>query len=252
MFTWAAVGTPVTEPAKHIRHWTYASPSDCALLKRCHFVDKPRVDLLSPFWSPATAEVLTSFHAIMREMVIEKDDLRDLDDVEVVQSYRSLLSRADDVYTKILAVFDKAIDALEQDPSTTSPVASNAHSSLLSPTFSSQDTTCGDGALALPNTASPLASVAGALDSPSVTSKVVCTAPEIGVNEAPEPSAITADEEARISDAAAASIAVLSEACVGTTTHTKHPNSRKRLDPMDIDDDADPKGKRVRLTSSRR
>lgn len=120
MFSSAGVGKIVEQPPSHLDRWDGRPHGDCAISKNSMFFDEhPPLNRLSSFWLPATVNLLDSFYQLAWELVKAKRDVTHVE--EDVEPYKALLSRADEYYDRVLALFDRALEALDDEEADVDP-----------------------------------------------------------------------------------------------------------------------------------
>lgn len=130
MFVWIGIEMQVQTVPEFITLWDHQNPTISLNSKESFVNKKMPVKLIAPFWGPASRGLLTSFHDFIKDIVSQKDDIRNIDDPEErVKELEALHAGFDGHYQTLKAIFDKALQELEQEKPLVTPGSSQATNS---------------------------------------------------------------------------------------------------------------------------
>lgn len=116
MCSWEGVGQQVKQRPRDLDFWdTDNDPRATFFTKKGHYFlpTSPNIDCIPDFWSQASIDLLVGFYRIVRSLILEKMMFHPLNTEELRLGLRELLETADATYDQVLALFDEALDELE-------------------------------------------------------------------------------------------------------------------------------------------
>lgn len=125
MCSWENVGRLAKCRPTELQYWDVnQDPAETYEMKPAHFFNprSPSTKPISPFWLPASMDLLVGFYQICRPLVLEKMEYQSLDSPSKQEGLRRMLDKTNAIYDQILALFDKTLlDLVAQEGPSASP-----------------------------------------------------------------------------------------------------------------------------------